>query len=177
MAEPDRLTLEAFITPSEAMSGLPVGESDLAGSFPADTQLYVEVRDLGATITNALTSITAMAGDESGARWRPSRTCSAACSASSRDGSVGAGLAEGSLWLGNRRARSPTRRRPTGAAEPAGHPRASPRRTRGRGVSVASETVGDAEVTTITLPIDAAEMGLPFDIGQTVSIAVADGSC
>ena len=42
------------------------------------------------------------------------------------------------------------------------------------GISVETEVVGDTEVTTITLPIDSAAMGLPFDIGQTVSVALTD---
>ena len=47
IAEGDRMTLEAFITPSEQTPGMAVGESDLAALFPADTQLYVETRELG----------------------------------------------------------------------------------------------------------------------------------
>ena len=52
-AAPDRLTLEAFITASDAMAALPVGESDLAALFPGDTQLYVETRELGAIVAGA----------------------------------------------------------------------------------------------------------------------------
>ena len=55
-AENDRVTFEAIVTPGEQTPETPVGESDLALSFPADTQVYLETRELGAYVENGLTA-------------------------------------------------------------------------------------------------------------------------
>jgi hypothetical protein len=60
-AENDRLTVEAFITPGEGSMTFPVGDSDLTGFFPAETQFYVETRELGAAIQTALTGLAEIA--------------------------------------------------------------------------------------------------------------------
>ena len=100
-AEPDRLDLEVIVTPGEATPTLPLGESELASLFPADTQVYVEARELGAAIESALDGLVEviaasprMPGDgmatwagwatsptsrRSSARRAPSPACSAAC--------------------------------------------------------------------------------------------------
>lgn len=177
VAEPDRLTLEAAITPSEAMSSLPVGESDLANAFPADTQLYIEARDLGAALGGVITTVLAGAGDETAAEMAPVEDMLGAPLPEFLDfigdAGVGAGITSESLWLGI-------------AAETTDEAVAMERVNRllgilqlvagsDTGISVETQTIGDTEVSVITLPIDSAEMGLPFDIGQTVSVAVADG--
>ena len=91
------------------------------------------------------------------------------------DAGIGAGLTSDGLWLGI-------------AAEVDDPAAAAERMERlmsiitvlgasaEAGISVETEAVGDTEVTTITLPIDSAAMGLPVDIGQTVSVALTDDS-
>jgi hypothetical protein len=178
VAEPDRLTLEALITPSEAMASVPVGESVLSDVFPADTQLYIEARDLGTTIAGALTAALSAAGEEGAAGMAPVEDMLGAplpdFLSFIGDAGIGVGLTPESLWLGV-------------AAETTDEALASERVGRlmsllqlfatdpESGISVETQTVGGSEVTVITLPVDPAEMGLPFDVGQTVSVAVADG--
>jgi len=177
-AEPDRLTLEALITPSEAMASVPLGESDLANAFPADTQLYIETRDLGATLAGVIEAAMSASGDQAAEEMAPIEDMLGAplpeFLSFIGDASVGAGVSPESLWLGI-------------AAETADEAVAQERVERlmamvqlfagssDSGVSVDTQTVGDAEVSVITLPIDSAEMGLPFDIGQTISVTVTDG--
>jgi hypothetical protein len=177
-AEPDRLTLEALITPSEAMAAVPVGDSDLPSVFPADTQLYVEARELGATLTGAITAALSAAGEEGAAQMGPVEDMLGAplpeFLSFLSDAGIGAGLSPESLWLGI-------------AAEVTDEALATERLERimsmirlfatgpESGIGIDTQTIGDTEVSVITLPIDSATMGLPFDIGQTVSIAVADG--
>jgi hypothetical protein len=178
VAEPDRLTLEALITPSEAMAAVPVGESVLSDVFPADTQLYLEARDLGTTIAGAVTAGLSAAGDEGAAEMAPLEDMLGAplpeFLSFIGDAGIGVGLSAESLWLGI-------------AAETTDEAVATERVDRllsllqlfatdpDSGISVETQTVGGTEVTVITLPLDSAEMGLPFDVGQTVSVAVADG--
>ena len=57
VAESDRLTLEMMVTPGDDMPPEVLGDSDLAMSFPADTQVYLETRELGATIESGLNSV------------------------------------------------------------------------------------------------------------------------
>jgi Protein of unknown function (DUF3352) len=57
VAEPDRLSLDVALTSGEMTPDLPVGESDLALSFPADTQVYVEAREVGPAIESGLTGL------------------------------------------------------------------------------------------------------------------------
>jgi hypothetical protein len=178
VAEPDRLTLEADLTTSAAMSELPVGDSELANSFPADTQLFVETRQLGNTLAGALTMALAGAGEDAAAEMAPVEDMLGAplpeFLSFIGDAAIGAGITPESLWLGI-------------AAETSDPALAQERVQRlltilqlfatspEAGISVDEQTVGDTAVTVITLPIDSAAMGLPFDIGQTVSVAVDDG--
>jgi hypothetical protein len=160
------------------MAALPLGESVLSNAFPADTQLYIETRDLGATIAGALTAALSAAGEQGAAEMAPVEDMLGAplpeFLSFIGDAGIGAGLSPESLWLGI-------------AAETTDEAVATERVTRllamlqlfatspESGISVATEMVGDTEVTVITLPMDATEMGLPIDIGQTISVAVADG--
>jgi hypothetical protein len=69
-AEPDRATLEFVVTPGEGTPMSVVGDSELAGLFPAETQVYVETREMGAAIETGLTGLVdllaAQAGDVGG---------------------------------------------------------------------------------------------------------------
>jgi hypothetical protein len=175
----DRMTLEAFISAPGMLSTLPVGESDLATLFPADTQLYVETRDLGAVLAGALGSIVATMDEESAAELAPIEDMLGVPLPELldfvSDAGIGAGLTSDGLWLGI-------------AAEVTDPAAAADRMERlmsivtvlgasaEAGISVETEAVGDVDVTTITLPIDSAAMGLPFDIGQTLSVALTDDS-
>jgi hypothetical protein len=177
-AEPDRLTLEALITPSEAMSGWTVGDSDLASVFPADTQLYIEARDLGAALAGAITAAMTASGEDAAEQMAPIEDMLGAplpeFLSVIGDASIGAGLSSDGLWLGI-------------GAETTDEAIATERMTRllsilslaaaspDTGIDVETQTIGETDVTVITLPIDAAEMGLPVDIGDTVSVALADG--
>lgn len=199
-AESDRLTLEAFITPGEQTPALPLGESELALLFPSDTQVYIETRELGATVENALnTLVDTMAmqadgtagpagigvdladlevlfGEDSpitGLLGEPLPTYLDFVD----DAGVGAALSSDGLWLGI-------------AAEVSDEAVASARVERLMsflrlaasdpevGVSIENSTIGDTSTTVITLPIGdlAAEAGLPINVGDTVTIAVADGT-
>ncbi|MFI5293192.1 MAG: DUF3352 domain-containing protein, partial [Candidatus Limnocylindrales bacterium] len=179
VAEPDRMNLEAFITPSAEMGALPVGESDLAGRFPADTQLYVETRELGMTLSSALGGLMAMMDEEAVAAIAPIESMLRVPLPEFldfiSDASVGAGLTSDGLWLGV-------------AAEVNDEAIAAERletvmsivsllgASSESGIAVETATIGGAEVTTITLPIDSEALGLPFDIGQSVSVALSDGT-
>jgi hypothetical protein len=178
-AADDRMTLEAFITAPGMLSTLPVGESDLATLFPADTQLYVETRDLGSVLAGALGSVMATMDEESVAGLAPIEDMLGVPLPEVldfvSDAAIGAGLTSDGLWLGV-------------AAEVADPEAAAERMERlmslvtvlgasaEAGIGVETEAVGDVDVTTITLPIDSAQMGLPFDIGQTLSVALTDDS-
>jgi hypothetical protein len=173
----DRLTLEAFITASDAMAALPVGESALAGLFPTETQLYVETRDLGSIVGGVLGAIMASMDEEATAEMAPFEDMLGVPLPELldfvADAGIGAGLSSDGLWLGV-------------AAEVTDAAAAAERvdrllsiitilgATEEAGLSVDTATVGDTEVTTITLPVDSESMGLPFDIGQTISVALTD---
>ena len=94
------------------------------------------------------------------------------------DAGVGAGLSSDGLWLGMAGEVTDERDR-RGARRPACMTILRLFGAVGREPGIAIETtmVGGVEVTTITLPIDEmmAESGLPVPIGDTISVAVADG--
>ncbi|MFV2062674.1 MAG: DUF3352 domain-containing protein [Chloroflexota bacterium] len=179
-ASSDRLTLEAFITPSEAMPSLAMGESDLATLFPADTQLYVETRELGSLLELSLTGLLDQLEEEQAAQMAPFESMLGTPLPSFfdfiADASVGASLNSDGLWVGiaaevNDEATAATRvERLLTLIRLVG--------SQGSGISITEASVGDATVTTITLPIDdiAGGAGMPIDIGDTISIAVADGT-
>lgn len=184
VAESDRMTVEAYITPGEGTPTMAVGDSELAMSFPANTQLYIETRELGGTLEGALNGLLATMGEDSAAELAPFEDMLGAPLPRFldfvSDAGIGAALSSDGVWLGI-------------AAEVTDEDMAAKRVERmlslvrlfasgmgsdtETGVSVDSETIGETEVTVITLPIEdaAAEAGLPFDIGQTISIAVDDG--
>lgn len=184
VAESDRLTLQAYVTPAEATPTLAVGESELAMSFPADTQIYLETRELGGTLESALNALLASMGEEGAAELAPFEDMLGASLPRFldfiSDAGIGAAFSSDGVWLGI-------------AAEVSDEDMATKRVERilsivrlfasgtagdtAAAVSVDTETIGDTEVTVITLPVEdvAAEAGLPFDIGQTISVAVDDG--
>lgn len=200
VAADDRLTLEALLTPSGGAPTLTMSESDLAMSFPADTQLYVETRGLGATIEGALTQVEdllaaqaeAMPDDgsmgtdglaEIGVLFGEESPITAMLGVPLPefldfvgDASVGAGLSSDGLWLGI-------------AADVVDEAAADERvnslmtilrmftmQTEGQ-VTMEEADLGGVEVTTITLPIDSmlAESGLPLGVGDEIDVALAEG--
>jgi hypothetical protein len=178
-ADSDRLTVEAFITPSASTPELAMGTSSLAEVFPADTQLYVETRELGATLELAIVQLLTMMEEEQVAQIAPFEDMLGTPIPEFfdfvSDASVGASMNSDGLWLGI-------------AAEVTDDATAAARTERilslvrilgsqGSGIEIAESTVDDTTVTTITLPLDevAGSSGLPVEIGDTISLAVADG--
>lgn len=200
-AEADRLNLEIFVTPGESTPALPVGDSELATLFPADTQLYVEAREVGAAIESTLDGVVEMIaaqaemapGDELGDM--DLSDIEALLGEESPitgllggvplpefldfvvDAGVGAGLSSDGLWLGM-------------AGEVTDEAVAAERVSSittliqlfggdpaETGISVETEMVGDVEVTSIMLPLDEmlAGSGLPITMGNSISLAVDDG--
>ncbi len=200
VAENDRLTLEALITPGAGTPMMPVGDSDLAMSFPGDTQVYMETRELGAAIESGLeqlvetmeaqalatedpmglgdvSEITALLGEDSPFTMMLQGVTLTEFLDFVGDAGVGAGISSDGLWLGI-------------AGEVKDEAVAEMRManlislltglTLGMeesGISVDSANVEDVEVTTFTVPIDAmlAESGVPMGVGDSIDIALADG--
>lgn len=184
VAEDDRMTLEAFITPSEQTPAMAVGESDLAARFPADTQLYVETRELGATLATTIGGLLATMDEQAAADMAPLEDMFGVPLPELldfvSDASVGASLSSDGLWLGI-------------AAEVTDEELADDRverilsivRLLGAGmggedapeISVDETVIGDTDVTTITLPIEEIAGGqLPVSIPDTLSVAISDGT-
>lgn len=184
IAEGDRMTLEAFITPSEQTPAMAVGESDLAARFPADTQLYVETRELGATLASTIDGLLATMDEQAAADMAPLEDMFGVPLPELldflSDASVGASLSSDGLWLGI-------------AAEVTDEELADDRverilsivRLLGAGlggedapeISVDETVIGDTDVTTITLPIEEVTGGqLPVTIPDTLSVAISDGT-
>ena len=198
-AEPDRMNLEVLVTPGASTPGAPVGDSELANVFPADTQLYVETRELGNAVETALSGIvellTAQAetmpgdgamgglGDIEALLGEDSPITSLLGAPLPQvldfveDAAVGAGLSSDGLWIGMAGEVSDE----AVAEERVGNLLALLRLFGGdpaeTGISVETTMVGDTEVTTIMLPLDdlAAESGLPIALGDSISVAVSDG--
>lgn len=180
-ADGDRMTLQAYVTPGEGTPDVAVGDSVLATLFPADTQLYLETRELGTTIETALASVFEMMDEETTQQVAPIESMLGEPLPTFldfvSDAAVGAGLTSDGLWLGI-------------AAEVEDEATANTRIERllsivrlassgaDSGVSVDETTVGDAAVTVITLPIDdtMAGSGVPISVGDTISVSVADGT-
>jgi hypothetical protein len=184
IAEADRMTLEAFITPSEQTPGMAVGESDLATLFPADTQLYVETRELGATLEGALGGLLATMDEQTAADMAPLEDMFGVPLPELldfvSDAGVGASLTSDGIGLGI-------------AAEVTDEALAEDRverilsivRLLGAGlggedvpeISVDETVIGDTDVTTITLPIEEVTGGeLPITVPDTLSVAISDGT-
>jgi len=179
-AGPDTMTIEAFITPGMATEPMLVGESDLATAFPASTQVYFETRELGAGIATGLSTLLESLPPEDAAQLAPFEDMLGTDITEffdfMGDTAVGASLADDALWVGivsdvtdntvaaTRLERILSLVRLLGAGAEAG-------------ISLEEEVVNGATVTTITLPVEevTGDVPLPFDIGETVTVAVADG--
>jgi hypothetical protein len=202
-AEADRLNLEVLVTAGESTPSLPLGESELAGLFPADTQLYLEAREVGASVKAALdalvgtlaaqegggvlgddsmgdmgglgdlSDIEALFGEESPITGLLGGVPLPEYLDFVADASVGAGLSSDGLWLGM-------------AGEVTDQAVATDRvstitslvRLFGgdpaqTGISVESEMVGDVEVTSIMLPLDEMLAESGLPISVGDSISVA----
>jgi hypothetical protein len=179
--EDDRMTLQAYVTPGEGTPEIAVGDSDLATRFPAETQLYIETRELGSLLETALVSAFEMMDEDATQQVAPIESMLGEPLPTFldfvSDAAVGASLTSDGLELGV-------------AAEVTDEVVANTRVERllsiarlassgaDSGVSIEETTVGDAAVTVITIPIDdaMAASGLPISVGDTISISVADGT-
>jgi hypothetical protein len=180
-ADTDRLTLEAFITPGAPMDMLAVGESDLASLFPADTQLYVETRELGVLLESSLEGLLTTMDEEVAQQIAPIESMLGVPLPEFldflSDAAVGASLNSDGLWVGI-------------AAEVTDDATAASRVERllsivrllgagaETGIAIEETSIGDATVTVITVPTEdlTAGAGLPVDIGDTISVTVSDGT-
>jgi hypothetical protein len=194
-AADDRLNLEVVLTPGEQTPTLPVGESDVAAAFPADTQVFIETRELGATIEGALLQVQELMSSEAmnggSAFAMPAEDIEVLFSEDSPfaamlgaplpqfldfvgDAGIGAGLSSDGLWLG--------------IAAEVNDPAVAEERLSSllamltmfmagaeeQGISIETETVGDVEVTNILIPFDEmmASSGVPLGLGDRLSIAL-----
>ena len=174
------MTIQAYITPGAATQPMLVGETDLATAFPAATQVFLETRQLGAGIQTGLSQLLESLPPEDAAQLAPFNDMLGTDVADFfdflGDTAVGASLADNALWVGivsdvtdeavagTRVERGLSLVRSLGAGADSG-------------ISIEEEVVNGTNVTTITLPVEqvTGEVPLPFDIGDTISIAVADG--
>ncbi len=198
VAENDRLTLEALVTPGEQTPSIPVGESDLAMSFPAETQVYIETREVGSAIGSGLDQLVSlmesealMAADATGSMSDIEVLFSEDSPITAMlgvplpefldfvgDAGVGAGFSSDGVWAGI-------------AAEVSDEAVGTERvgnlltvlrmfttQMEEEGVSLETADVGGVKVTTINVPLDAmmAESGLPLNIANRIDVAVADGT-
>jgi hypothetical protein len=102
-ANADGATFEAFLTPGEGAPALPLGESDLAASFPAGTQVYLEAREVGDTIRAALEQLRAQMGEEAADLEGLEQMLGAPLEELlewADDIAIGAGFDGSALWLG-----------------------------------------------------------------------------
>ncbi len=104
VAEADRMTLQAYITPGEATPTMAVGDSDLAMSFPADTQLYIETRELGSSLEAALVGLLATMDEDAVAELAPFEDMLGSSLPEfldfMADAGIGAAISSDGLWLG-----------------------------------------------------------------------------
>jgi hypothetical protein len=174
------MTVEAFISPGATTPTMPVGESDLASAFPATAQVYFETRELGAGIGTGLTTLLESLPPEDAAQLAPIGDMLGTDVTQFLDflgdTAVGASLTDNALWVGI-------------VSDVTDEATATTRLERGlslvrllgagaeTGISIEEEDVNGTNVTTITLPVEqvAGDVPLPFDIGDTISVAVADG--
>jgi hypothetical protein len=200
-AENDRVTFEAIVTPGEQTPETPVGESDLALSFPADTQVYIETRELGVYVENSLAGLAemveaqeAMAADDPMASLGGMEDIAVLFSEDSPitkmlgvplpefldfvgDAGVGAGLSSDGLWLGiaaEINDEAAAKERVTSLKTVL---RLATMQAEEEGIAIETEMVGDVEVTNILIPMDQmmAETGVPIGVGDSISLAIADG--
>jgi|GEM_PF-3202166 len=200
VAEADRMTLQVAVTPGAQTPAVPVGESELANLFPADTQLYVETRELGTTIESGLNQVVELlAAQEPGAVDDSLGSVSGLSEIEALfgddspitamlgvplpefldfvgDAGIGAGLSSDGLWLGIVGEVSDEAVAQERVDDLMTTLRIFTMQMEEEGISVDTETVGGVEVTTITVPLDdmMAESGLPISMGNSVSVAVAN---
>ena len=194
-AEADRLNLHAFITPGESTPNPPVGESDLASYFPAETQVYLETRNLGSVVETTLVQLVdAIAAQEGGAELGGTDLAEIELLLAEDspitsllgvpvpeffdfvgDASIGAALSSDGVSLGmaavveDDELASSRVERLLSIVRLAGAGQET-------GIAIDSVTVGGAEATTITLPPELlGEAGLPFPVDNTITVAVSDG--
>jgi hypothetical protein len=155
---------------------LPLGESDLAGTFPAETQLYVETRDLGSLLASALGALVASMDEETTAQMAPLEDMLGVPLPELldfvSDAGIGAGFSSDGLWLGI----AAEVNDPTAAAERVERLMSIVTilgASSDVGISIDTETVGDTDVQVITFPSDYVS-DLPFEIGHTISVALTD---
>ena len=178
VAGPDALTLQAYITPAPGSTTPGMGESDLAQRFPDSTQLFLETRELGAALESGLSQLLTMAqeGDAESIAGieellgEPLPTFFDFVG----DAALGAALSDGQLRLGL-------------AAEVSDEEIAAERIDRLLGfirlaasggdgeVAVTESEVDGVTVTSIAFPAEAAGGDLPVDIGDSLSVALAEG--
>lgn len=196
VAADDRVTLEVLVSPGEGSPQMTMSESDLAMSFPADTQVYIETRELGAAVQAALDQLVELLAAQDpesdpmlGSGFSEIEVLFGEESPLTAmlgvplpefldfvgDASIGAGLSSDGLWLGI-------------AAQVADEAAAQERLTSvttilrlllmqeaDAGIGIETSDVGGVEVTSISLPLDAAlaESGLPLSVGDTIDVALA----
>lgn len=203
-AERDRLNLEVLVSPAEGQSNRTevMRESDIALSFPVDTQVYLEMPDFGngvrTLLEQAITMLEAQdmdgmggdmgMGDEMGlgdieALIGENSPITALLGVPLPeyldfvgDTGVGAGLSSDGLWLGI-------------AGDVIDAEAADERVTslltvlrmfllgaEEEGVGIDTAEVAGVEVTTITLPVDEmlAQEGVPLAIGDSIDIALTE---
>jgi hypothetical protein len=195
VAEGDRMTLEALVTPGDQTPAVPVGDSELATLFPADTQIYLETRELGLAVKTGLDQLAEMIAAQEPAADDPSMGGMSEIEILFGedspitamlgvplpdfldfvgDASVGLGLSSDGLWLGI-------------AAEVNDEAAAAERidnlmtvlamftmQDESGSVSIEPGDIGGVEVTSIVLPMDEmmAEAGVPFGLGDSIDIAL-----
>lgn len=203
-AETDRLNLEVLVSPPAGGSNntAVVRESDMALSFPADTQVYLEMRDFGAGVQTVLEEglvllasqdMSSMGGGMSMGDEMSLAQLEALLGEQSPitamlgaplpeyldfvgDAGVGAGLSSDGLWLGI-------------AGDVIDQEAAAERVTslltilrmfllgaEAEGVGIETSQVAGVEVTTITLPLDQLmfESGLPLPVDNSIDVALTD---
>jgi hypothetical protein len=203
-AENDRLTLEAFMTPGDMTPDVPVGESDLANVFPADTQLYIELRELGSMVETGLTGVAELMAEQQalapadggdGGVLGDLSDLDMLFSEDSpitsmlgvpltqfldvvEDAGIGAGMSSDGLWLGIAGELSDEALGATRMGKIATMVTLFGGDPAETGISISTDMVGDVEVTTFTLPMEemVAGSGLSISVGDTISMAVADST-
>lgn len=172
--QPDGATFEMFVTMAPGSPTPFVGESDLAASFPGGTQVYLEARELGESVSRFLDQITAtMDGQVEGLESLGQMLGGPLDEilAWAGDIAIGAALEESELWLGLGAEVTDTaaaQELVTGLLAMArlmGSQPDSP-------FSVETSVVGGVTVTTITLQAEGMTDQLPVPIRPSLSVAL-----
>lgn len=172
--QPDGATFEVFVTLAPGSPTPFVGESDLAASFPGGTQLYLEARELGASVSRFLDQITATMDAQAEGLESLEQMLGGSLDellAWVADIAIGAALEESELWLGM--AAEVT---DTDAAEELVTGLLALAATMGSRpdspFSVDTSVVGGVTVTTITLETEGMTDRLPVPIRPSLSVAL-----